>query len=542
MSGSDDQLKTEISYNIDYFTIKRGMVYAHGWVFHPHLEISEIQLCGKTATGENSFTLDVCYPVDRPDVGLRFKNVPSVRQSGFHILGKIDVTQVNEEDLCLAIIFSDQQKCSISLANKSGSDIPSAPKSRIIKYGFIRSFQLLRQGKFAILKNKIKKQLKPLLFLDQNLDAAWPLIQNRQAVFIMDHNLGGGANLYRERLIAEKLDQHTVVVLLTFSPITLAYNVAFRTTEKEVTIALDDIEDILEIAEKCCITSIIYNDAVLFPDAIKVPELLLMLKNMAKGISLTINIHDYFPLCPSPHLLNDQNVYCDLPDQHICEDCLVRSRQPFIGFYGKIDIADWRKKWFQALAVADNICCFSTSSQKLLLRIHHELPKDIIQVKPHDMSYCGFFPLPAVPASPMRIGIVGDINEHKGSKIVNDVAEVIAKKGLPYRILVIGTINEVRYPKVLKQTGSFIHGDLPTILQKNGINISFFPSICPETFSFVVHELIKLQLPIVSFPYGAQGEAVGAYSKGRLLTGTNPEGILNELEEFHRDIYGVKSL
>jgi hypothetical protein len=112
---------------------------------------------------------------------------------------------------------------------------------------------------------------------------------------------------------------------------------------------------------------------------------------------------------------------------------------------------------------------------------------------------------------------------------------------LPYRILVVGTISELRYPAVITQTGGFRHQDLPKILRQRGVNMCLFPSICPETFSFVVHELMRLYLPIVAFPFGAQGEAVESYTKGRLLSGVRPEHILDELVSFHRQIYGVKS-
>jgi hypothetical protein len=41
-------------------------------------------------------------------------------------------------------------------------------------------------------------------------------------------------------------------------------------------------------------------------------------------------------------------------------------------------------------------------------------------------------------------------------------------------------------------------------------------SICPETFSYVTHELIKLNVPVFSFDLGAQGDAVRGYALGCL--------------------------
>ena len=38
-----------------------------------------------------------------------------------------------------------------------------------------------------------------------------------------------------------------------------------------------------------------------------------------------------------------------------------------------------------------------------------------------------------------------------------------------------------------------------------------FSSVCAETFSYVVSEVIALDLPLVGFPIGAQGEKIANY-------------------------------
>lgn len=48
-------------------------------------------------------------------------------------------------------------------------------------------------------------------------------------------------------------------------------------------------------------------------------------------------------------------------------------------------------------------------------------------------------------------------------------------------------------------------------------SIVFFPSICPETFSYVVSEIMQFDMPIIAFRIGAQGENVERYAKGILV-------------------------
>ena len=55
-------------------------------------------------------------------------------------------------------------------------------------------------------------------------------------------------------------------------------------------------------------------------------------------------------------------------------------------------------------------------------------------------------------------------------------------------------------------TGDYRRDDLVDLIEANGINLFFFPSICPETFSYVIEEMICSALPIVAFDLGAPGE------------------------------------
>ena len=60
-----------------------------------------------------------------------------------------------------------------------------------------------------------------------------------------------------------------------------------------------------------------------------------------------------------------------------------------------------------------------------------------------------------------------------------------------------------------------------------------FPSIYPETFSYVVHELMAMDLPIAAFNIGAPAEKLRHYAHGLLLFSRQPEDILADLIQFH---------
>ena len=63
-----------------------------------------------------------------------------------------------------------------------------------------------------------------------------------------------------------------------------------------------------------------------------------------------------------------------------------------------------------------------------------------------------------------------------------------------------------------------------------------FPSICPETFSYVIEEAIVLRLPIVAFDLGAPGERLRDYSLGRLTGAVDAAAALSTMIDFHEEL------
>jgi glycosyltransferase involved in cell wall biosynthesis len=63
----------------------------------------------------------------------------------------------------------------------------------------------------------------------------------------------------------------------------------------------------------------------------------------------------------------------------------------------------------------------------------------------------------------------------------------------------------------------------------------FFASVWPETFSYVVGEMMALGLPIVAFDMGAPAERLRAYPLARLAADTNGAAALDELIALHHE-------
>jgi glycosyltransferase involved in cell wall biosynthesis len=132
------------------------------------------------------------------------------------------------------------------------------------------------------------------------------------------------------------------------------------------------------------------------------------------------------------------------------------------------------------------------------------------------------------------VGIIGHIAQHKGAQVIHDLAQHIEASGAQVRIVIIGTIDVVLPAGVASVTGPYHAEDLPALIERHGVNVGFFPSIWPETFSYVTEEMIVMELPLLVFDLGAPGDRVATYSRGQVIPVGDPGSILLALESLYR--------
>ena len=125
------------------------------------------------------------------------------------------------------------------------------------------------------------------------------------------------------------------------------------------------------------------------------------------------------------------------------------------------------------------------------------------------------------------IGIVGQISVQKGALVVKELLARIDRDHPDIRVVVIGDArHRDRSRTRLRVTGTYRREDLVDLIEANGINLFFFPSICPETFSYVTEEMIRL---------GAADRRVRPGRAGRAPAQTTPtRGCASEVAPLPR--------
>lgn len=524
-----------IRFGVDRLALRGKRIFGWGWVADPERRIYRVELEIKTAAGCQY--LPANYGLLRTDVVNAFPELASRENAGFVISGYAAVMPVGE--LSLKVHFDDGDLVLLSINHVL--ETVSEHKRRLRGYGWLLKStwrRLLRFDFAGILRRARSQELwTPALNDDEAVELLGRRFEGRAgACVILDHDMGGGANQYRSRHIEARLATGSPVVLCTYVLPTLDYRLSlfipgaaeeiFRVSSF---VALGHLFDVLESCE------IFLNSPVSFDDPLLLSDFLTQTRKARSGFRLIVSVHDFFAVCPSYVLLNADGQFCGIPaNPSVCADCLGRHQASFVALSPPTEISVWRAAWWRCLEVADEIRCFSISTRDLLLRAYPELNLARLTVVPHVVTY-NPSRLPEINANaPMKIGVIGHISDQKGAGILADLVRLLDQQASPVEMVVIGTLDTVVSSRRLTVTGTYRHEDLVGLIETHGVNVFLFPSICPETFSYMTEEMMILRLPVVAFDLGAPAERLRGYDLGRVSQETSAQAALNELDVLYQ--------
>lgn len=254
------------------------------------------------------------------------------------------------------------------------------------------------------------------------------------------------------------------------------------------------------------------------------------------GIQLSIHWHDHYFICPTRHLLTTDHVYCGLPDVSACAQCLPDNPHCLDAPLRKADMAVWREQWGAVMESAAEIRVFSESSAKLIRQVWPQFA-NTLRCQPHDVSHISLAALTPSPDTELSIGVIGRIGSHKGAAEVVALARHIEVSQLPVKITVFGTLEERAPRSVVTEIGPFTEGELADLCAAQGINVFWMPSVWPETFSFVLHEMKAMGLAVLAYDVGAQADTLRREGGGRVLPlGASTEDILSALNDLKEHV------
>lgn len=534
-------LRAELHYSLDSMKYKNGTLFGFGWAFHAERKIVGIDLV--IQRGRKAERLRCEYGSTRDDVA---KDWPcdNAKSSGFWFTGQPILRGGGQFWLEAHFDGPAQQSVLLPLprlkSNGSGSwdrwlarGRKAASHIRRGEFGSLfrqAAGYLLRRGR-GIMNAPSASSMEALeQVLKESGRAEIPL------VLVIDHDLGGGANVYRRQLQQERLSRQHATLLLTYDLPNQELKAALTVPDgRELAVAGESLPRLQGALAYNPPREIILNNFFTFPKVLDMVAWTDQVKDRF-GARLILPVHDFMAACPSFTLVNDRGKFCNVPALSECSRCLPAHQGQFTNFVHCRDMETWRKAWGALLAHTDEIICFSNNSASLLLRAYPTLDPQRIAVRPHRLSQ--ELRAPVLREGRITVGVVGTIDLTKGSRVVKDLARLIHEQKLPIDLVVVGSINEpIPDEYHVLVTGAYRRDQLPDLLEKHGINISLFPSIWPETFSYVCEELMRMRVPLVAFDLGAPAERIGSYAQGLLVKDTTAQAALQGILSLHARIY-----
>jgi len=540
----------KIRHHIERVEFAEGLVLLQGWVVHDEKTTVLLQLNGKDLQG-NPWSRPVAFNRDRPDVVEALGLSPSLLHCGFFYYAAVPVGTVLELSADSDGVCSVLHRWNDGYIASDEQPVVSPGSQRLRAYWQTwryfggRSWALLRKGQWKGFKARAQRHLSIVLQIPRlRLDSSAHILKSatfRWDCLVIDHDLGGGANQYRtKQLMSELFTENSInVALLTFSVLSLQY-VVFRISPDGARdlVVRGSWSQVLSWLQQVQIKHVFYNNAVSFPHAFALVQALRAYRD-AQSCRLTLAVHDYFAVCPSQHLQQTDGRYCAIPSLGECSRCIAQNEQAMLSLYRHHGIENWRFAWGELLASADEVRIFDASAENILRKAYPQILFQTI-LRPHQVAKltseeCGQLLQWRMRKNQLsvRIGVVGAITScSKGAIAVASLAQAIARSGRSYQIIVIGEYAGSSN-KNLHVTGSYRPAELTPLIIKNDIDMFFFSSIVPETFSYVLHELERYQLPIAAFNIGAQSTFLERYSKAISLNLTDSsDEILKKIELF----------
>jgi len=531
-----DHKEPELQFGIDRLVTNGKRLFGWGWVAHRSHAIEDVALVIEGDGWQKRLPAD--FGLARADVERAFPLLRNAGSSGFVVTGYPPGEPTRK--LTLEMRFDDGETLGLDITHVVESRRPGHRKFRELLWLARAAGRRLRRGDIRGIAHRALAQNYAAPSLDdiETVARLVPQLSGASAVSLaFDHNLGGGANQYRRQMIGDRLAGGGTVLLCTYNLPTLDYRLqVFRPGGGEDIYRMSSFLGLEQIVGKAPVTEVFLNSPVSFDEPLVFADWIGNLRTMLPKARLTVAVHDYFAVCPSFTLLDADGRYCGIPDVSVCATCLPRHQARYVALSPPTEIGPWRALWGRCLEAADEVRCFSASTRRLLLRAYPDLDPDRISIVPHRVD---FVP-PRSPAldhrAPLVIGIIGSISVQKGAQVVKEMLARIDRDHPDVCVVVIGTLDiPVKSPR-LEVTGTYRHEDLVDLVEARRINLFFFPSICPETFSYVTEEMIRMDVPIVAFDLGAPGERLRGYRNARLCAEVSADSALATLIAFHDEL------
>ena len=245
------------------------------------------------------------------------------------------------------------------------------------------------------------------------------------------------------------------------------------------------------------------------------------------GVPVTVTIHDYHWCCGRINLMRtNSNEFCNSYDESRCANCdkFSEGESTFINKSAAEEI----------FCVADKITVPNKDvSDRLKLVFGQKYKFDIV---PHqDETDKHWVPFNK-KGKPFVVAAIGGIDRAKGFVVLDKLGKYFKDKNFDAKVIIIG--NACDDSENIEILGKYKQEKLFDILKKIKPSVLFLSSIWPETYSYVLSEMLCTGLPVASFNIGAPAERL---EKMGLLNNLIPIEYKDNPEKIYKSLLNISN-
>ena len=238
-----------------------------------------------------------------------------------------------------------------------------------------------------------------------------------------------------------------------------------------------------------------------------------------KKINSIISLHDFYCLCPSINMLYMMEKDCIPMCEKDCQKCLNSK----IGIKNNI-VSEWRTQWNEFLSKFNKIIVPSRSTCETITNVYNDLKIDVIE---HGLDIDNNMYDIDFDSKQFNVAFVGVMAVHKGAKILEYLIKNGKNQNIVYHLFGDSDFSYLkRNKKNYIYHGKYSRSELSNLLRDNKINLVCNLSICEETYSYTLTEVIASGIPVLGFDIGAVGQRIRDTKCGFVMPTTEDNSLV----------------
>jgi O-antigen biosynthesis protein len=257
-------------------------------------------------------------------------------------------------------------------------------------------------------------------------------------------------------------------------------------------------------------------------------------------IPVIISLHDYYFVCPTVQLLDNEDRYCAgtcTSGQGVCRTPPGLADTPHLK-HGYVN--EWRRHSAKVLERADAYVTTSGAAADVLTSsFPHLAPRLRVIEHGRDLDQIDSVAELPVDGEPIRILVPGTLGIHKGAGLIQAIAELDIDERLEFHL--IGKLTREARISRLVDHGPYERHEFAQLAAEIRPAATAVLSIWAETYSHTVTESWSVGVPVLGSNWGAVNERIGQRGGGWSIDTRDPQvafesimGVLTDEVEWER--------